>query len=303
MQFAVSAHISGHGWNSWKRGHINMARRRKPEITFQTHIADYLVREHRYGVLEQTDITDTEHFIAEDHLWAFLKATQADTLQNLEDDYGTDAREEVFKALRKELEHTPLWMLLRHGLKVRGLEFRLFYPKPRSAASAAAEKYAHNRITFRPHFYFGETNKEIDFVFFLNGLPIAALELKHEKNQTVHDAVAQFCARDHSRAICRHPFLYLAADTIDVMAATDPRREENFRWHNMGLTNTPTNPNEYPVEFLYREVLSKEQLLEALSFFLVRVPEREAKDDKPQRSAFTIFPRYHQARLVRKVAE
>ena len=55
-----------------------MARKRKPEITFQTHIADYLVREHQYGVLEQTDITDTEHCIAEDQLWAFLKATQAD---------------------------------------------------------------------------------------------------------------------------------------------------------------------------------------------------------------------------------
>ncbi|HKZ02646.1 MAG TPA: hypothetical protein VJ180_10420, partial [Pyrinomonadaceae bacterium] len=117
-----------------------MARKRKPEITFQTHIAEYLVREHKYGVLEQTDITDTEHFIAEDLLWAFLKASQADTIQKLEDDYGTDAREEVFKALRKELEHTPLWMLLRQGLKVRGLEFRLFYPKPRSAESAATTK-------------------------------------------------------------------------------------------------------------------------------------------------------------------
>ena len=70
-----------------------MARKRKPEITFQTHIADYLVREHKYGVLEQTDITDTEHFIAEDHLWAFLKATQADTLKKLEYDYGTDVRQ------------------------------------------------------------------------------------------------------------------------------------------------------------------------------------------------------------------
>jgi type I restriction enzyme R subunit len=280
-----------------------MARRRRPEISFQQHIAEYLVREHKYGALEQSDITDTEHCIAEDHLWAFLKATQADTLKKLEDDYGTDARDEVFKALRKELEHTPLWMLLRHGLKVRGLEFRLFYPKPRSAASAAAEKYAQNRITFRPHFYFGETNKEIDFVFFLNGLPIVDLELKHEANQNVHDAVAQFCKREHARKIFQHPFLYLAADTCDVMAATDPCREENFRWHNMGLTNTPTNPNEYPVEFLYREVLSREQLLEALSFFLVRVPEREAEDDKTQRPAFTMFPRYHQSRLVRRVAE
>ena len=90
--------------------------KKPPELTFQEHIADFLVREHNYGVLEQSDITDTEHFIAEDQLWAFLKATQADTLRKLTDDYGTDARDEVFRALRKELVHTPLWVLLRHGL-------------------------------------------------------------------------------------------------------------------------------------------------------------------------------------------
>lgn len=281
-----------------------MARKKKsPELTFQQHIAAYLTREHQYGVLEQPEIIDTEHFIAEDHLWAFLNATQSDTLKKLHDTYGTDARDEVFKALRKELERTPLWMLLRKSLTVRGLEFRLFYPKPRSAESAGVKGYAENRITFRPHFYFGKTNQEIDFVLYLNGLPIVALELKHEANQNVHDAVLQFTKRDHKRKIFQHLFLYLAADTSDVMAATDPRRAEHFRWHNMGLTNTPTNPGEYPVEFLYREVLSKDHLLEALSFFLVRVPKREAEDDKPEQPAFTIFPRYHQSRLVRRVAE
>ena len=65
-----------------------------------------------------------------------------------------------------------------------------------------------------------------------------------EANQNVHDAVAQFARRDHTKKIFQHPFLYLAADTSDVMAATDPRRDENFRWHNSGLTNTPTNPDE-----------------------------------------------------------
>jgi len=281
-----------------------MAKKKKaPELTFQQHIADYLVREHGFGVLEQTDVTDTEHCIAEDQLWAFLKVTQADTLKKLVDDYGTDAREEVFKALRKALEHTPLWLLFRQGLPVRGLTFKLYYAKPRSAESAGAKGYAENRITFRPHFYFGEVNHEIDFVFFLNGLPIVALELKHEANQNVEHAVAQFVVRDHTHKIFQHPFLYLAADTSEAKAATDPRLEQNFRAHNMGLTNTPTNENEYPVEFLYREVLSREQLLEALSFFLVRVPEREAEDDKPARPASTIFPRYHQSRLVRRVAE
>jgi type I restriction enzyme R subunit len=278
-------------------------KKKAPELTFQQHIADYLIRVHGYGKLEQSDITDTEHCIAEDQLWAFLSATQADTLKKLTDDYGTDAREEVFKALRKALEHTPLWLLFRQGLQVRGLTFQLYYAKPLSAESAGAKGYAENRITFRPHFYFGLVNHEIDFVFYLNGLPIVALELKHEANQNVHDAVSQFTKRDHAHKIFQHPFLYLAADTTDAMAATDPCKEENFRWHNMGLTNTPTNPDEYPIEYLYREVLSQEQLLEALSFFLVRVPEREAEADKPARPASTIFPRYHQSRLVRRVAE
>jgi type I restriction enzyme R subunit len=272
------------------------------ELTFQQHVADFLVRVHHYGVLVQSEITDTEHCIAEDHLWAFLKATQPEQLKRLAEDYGTDARDEIFRALRKELERTPLWMIFRDGLRVRQLDFRLYFPKPRSSESAAAALYGQNRITFRPHFYFGDTNKEIDFVLFLNGLPIVALELKHEKNQNVHDAVAQYAARDHANKICLHPFMYLAADTSDVMAASDPKRVENFRWHNSGLTNTPATAGEYPIEFLYREVLSKDQLLEMLSFFLVRVPRREAEEDKPERPAFTILPRYHQSRMVRKVA-
>ena len=289
-----------------------MRQKKPPELSFQAHVAAYLTRVHGHGVLEQADITDTEHGIAEHQLWAFLAATQAETLQQLSDDYGSDARDEVFKALRTELKHTPLWLLMRHGLKVRGLELRLYYPQPRSAESAAAARYGHNRISFRPHFYFGvnklgNNRQEIDFVFFLNGLPIVALELKHEKNQTVHDAVAQFAARDGSPStghkIFQHPFLYLAADTSDVMAATDPSRAQNFRWHNTGLTNASTTATEYPVEFLYRELLAKDQLLEALSFFLVREPARDAQDDKPARPAFTLFPRYHQSRTVRKVAD
>ena len=53
-------------------------RKKAPELTFQQHIANFLIRAHRYGVFDQTDITDTEHLIAEDQLWAFLNATAAE---------------------------------------------------------------------------------------------------------------------------------------------------------------------------------------------------------------------------------
>lgn len=279
-----------------------MPRHQYTEHTFQAHIATFLEREHRYRALAQDEIADAENAIAEEELWSFLDKTQSDALRKLADDYGTDARAELFRALRRELATKELWRILRDGLTVRGVKFQLYYPKPRSAESAATA-WIHNRYAYRQHFHFGPNNEEIDFVFFLNGLPIVALEVKHETNQTVHDAVAQFAGRDRRERIFRNPFLYLAADTSEVMAATDPCRVENFRWHNMGLTNSPLTEGEYPVEYLYREVLAPEQLLEALAFFLVYVPPQDARDDRPAHPAYCIFPRYHQSRMVRGVAD
>ena len=69
-----------------------MPKRIAPELKFQKHIADFLVREHRYGVLEQSEVAANEHFIAEEHLWAFLKDSQPETVKKLADDYGTDTR-------------------------------------------------------------------------------------------------------------------------------------------------------------------------------------------------------------------
>lgn len=275
-----------------------------PEKKFQKHIAEYLIRKHRYAVLEQADITDMEYYFAEDHLMAFLMATQPETLKALEDNYGTDARDEIFRALREALDASPLWMIIRHGLKVRGLEFRLYYPRPRSSESVANAFYAENRFYLMggEHELTIQGGKRPDFVFFLNGLPIITMELKHEKNQTVHDAVKQYAERNHADRIFQLPFLHIAADTSDVMVATDPRREKNFRWYNTGLENRADSEKEYPVEFLYRDVLARDTVLEALSFFLLHVPERQAVEDKPARPSFSIFPRYHQGRMVRKIA-
>lgn len=272
-----------------------------PEKQFQNHIANFLVREHRYAVLTQDEITDTEFYFAEDHLWAFLKATQSETLERLEVDYGSDSRDEIFRTLRDEISRRPLWSIIRSGLRVRGHDFKLYFPKPRSSESVANKLYAENRITFRPELVI-KSGKRPDFVFFLNGLPIVTMELKHEKNQNVHDAVTQYANRDHSDRIFQLPLLHIAADTSDAQVATDPRAAKNFRWFNTGLTNEPQTEGEHPVEFLYREVLSKDRLLETLAFFLVYVPKREAVDDKPERTAYSLHPRYHQGRLVRKLA-
>ncbi|MBP7652031.1 type I restriction endonuclease subunit R [Candidatus Dependentiae bacterium] len=265
-----------------------------PEKKFQNHIAKFLLREHHYSLLDQTDITDTDYYIAEEHLITFIKTTQKQTYQKLEEQYSADARNEILRSLKKELQFTPLWLIIRQGLTVRDLEFKLFYPKPRSKESIANEYYKENRIAFKDELQIKDS-KRPDFVLYLNGLPIITIELKHEKNQTLHDAVHQYACRNHTDKIFQLPFIHIAADNSDVMIATDPSVENNFRWYNSGLTNERITDDEYPIEYLYRNVLSQESIFEMLSFYLIYVP---VKDNE---KSFTIFPRYHQSRMVNKV--
>ena len=75
-----------------------------PELVFQQHIAHYLMAKHGYGVLTQQDIAPADDGLAEDRLWDFLNATQADSLQKLSADYGSDTRAEIFRALRSSVD-------------------------------------------------------------------------------------------------------------------------------------------------------------------------------------------------------
>jgi len=262
-----------------------------PEIAFQNHVRNYLVREHGYRLLTAKLDHSTYSLAA---LMAFLEASQPDTLADLRADYGDDAPREIGKALEAEASRRPLWTILREHLAVRGRTFKLFYPIPRSPDPDGTRRYQANDWAVFPHFHFGDRNEEIDLVLFLNGMPLVAVELKHEgAGQTYQHAVDQYLRRNHSHPIFQWPFLFLASDTTNVKASTNPRVADQFRWLNAELPNRSDTPGEYPVEHLYRDVLSPIQLAEAIDGFLIGVPGA---------TPYTVFPRYHQSRMVRKIA-
>lgn len=270
-----------------------------PEKIFENHICAYLEGMHGYAPLSNADIADREFYFIESDLIAFIKATQNETFDGFQKEYGLDAPAEIMRALKDELKLKPLWLIIRDGLDVRGKHFKLYAPKPRSGLSGSALKdYGNNKISFRQQFYI-MNGESIDIVLYLNGLPIITIELKHEKaGQNVHDATRQYTLRNHNDRIFQLPFLHIAADTSDVKVATDPRFEEGFRWFNQGLVNTPSQEGEYPVDYLYADALSKDRILEYLSFYLVYAPPPQGESSP----AKTIFPRYHQSRTVEKLA-
>ena len=137
-------------------------------------------------------------------------------------------------------------------------------------------------------------------------MPIITLELKHEdEGQNVYDAVEQYNIRPQENQIFTLPFLHIAADTSEVKIATNPFAEQNFIPFNQGLINKEENQGEYPVEFLYKDVLSKDWVLEYFSFFLLYIPANQKITDEgillvePER---TMFPRFHQLRCNHKLA-
>lgn len=278
------------------------------EKIFENHIVKYLHDNHDYEILSANDCTDKEYHILSSRLLWFIKETQVAKYAKLQENYGADADNEIFKALKTELERKPLWVIIRNSLPVRGITFDLYYPKPRSSNSQTSfDNYSKNRLALKQQYYFSAATQEsIDIVLFLNGLPIITIELKHEdEGQNLHDAVAQYTVRKLDNQIFSLPFLHIAADTSEVKIATNPLSENNFIPFNEGLTNQAETEGEYPIEYLYKNALSKDWVLEYISFFLLYIPSAEKITDdgiylvEPE---MTFFPRYHQLRSNRNLA-
>ncbi len=264
------------------------------EKDFQKHFENFLGNVHKYEKYSNNDITDKDYYFIESDIIDYIKKRQPYDYRILENNYGDDATGEIIRALKEELDRKPLWIIFRHGLVVREIKFDLFDRIPRSSESK--ENPLNNKISFIPQLIINDEEKP-DIVIFLNGLPIIVIELKHEKNQNIHDAVKQFNDRNHDDLIFRLPFLYIASDTSEVKVATDPSGEEKFLWYNEGLFNKAHNKGEYPVEYLYRSVLSRENILNIISFYLIHVSNKNTDNIDP----YTIFPRYHQSRMVENV--
>ncbi len=280
------------------------------ETLFQEHICSFLEKEHKYIHLSKSDFTDKEHHIIEKHLISFITSTQAEKYESIHENYGADTDREIIKALKEELSNKQLWLIMRDGLEVKGTSIELYKPKPRSATSTLQEEnYKKNIYSFAKEYYYNNiTQERIDMVIWLNGLPIIVIELKHEdEGQTCEDAIFEsFLKRDLENEMYKMPFLYVALSNTEIKVATNPNSDKNFRWFNAELVNKAETEGEYPVEHLYRHALSKENIAKYLEHYLVFVPANEKITEHGEilsTPSFTIFPRYHQLRASKLLAE
>jgi type I restriction enzyme R subunit len=282
------------------------------EKVFEEHIVSCLVRDQ--GYLERTCATDYNVAYALDTelLFRFLKSTQPDAWQTLEDHYSVAAESEVLKRLEKALREQPAHKVLRDGLKlVPNINFSLCYFKPASNLNPDLTRlYEANILSvMRQVTYSAKNRNAMDIVTFVNGIPIATMEVKNLlTGQTFKHAERQY-RKDRSAAgeplltFKRGAIVHFAVDQDNASMTTrlmnGKTRFLPFNRGRDGGAGNPDIPDENRVAYLYKNlpdtkaVFSREVLLDLIGRF-IHLDRNGGKE-------VLIFPRFQQLDAVRRI--
>jgi type I restriction enzyme R subunit len=281
------------------------------EGAFEEHIAESLVEDGGYQAVKAGNLSedfDVERGLDTAELFTFIEATQAGEWGRLAKLHGGDARaqERFADRLAKELDARGTVEVLRHGVVDLGVRIQLAFFKPAHGLTPELmERYQANRLTVTRQLpYESGTNKAVDLVLFVNGIPVATAELKNPlTGQTVEDGKKQYRDdRDPRNLVLRRCIVHFAADPEQVamttrLAGASTRFLPFNRGHNRGKGNPP-NPGGHRTSYLWESVWEKDAWLDLLGRF-VHV-EKSAKGSKAQGAM--IFPRYHQWDAVLKLS-
>ncbi|WP_459545181.1 type I restriction endonuclease subunit R [Nocardia sp. X0981] len=253
-------------------------------------------------------------------LFEFIGATQREEWEELRSYYGNDpddAQRGFLKVLDQQLGAKGLIEVLRSGVKDHGVKIRLAYFKPNLVTSdAALDAYRANRLTVVRELPYAtklaDKGNRLDLALLLNGIPVATAELKNPlTGQTVEDAKKQYREeRDPSELIFRQRVVAnFAVDPHLVFVTTQLKgKHTRFLPLNTGSEGPgqpggagnppPTEPGKYATSYLWEQIWHPDNWLDMLERF-IHTDTSKGPAGKPNR--ITIFPRYHQWDVVKKL--
>ncbi len=242
-------------------------------------------------------------------LSTFLRETQPEIFETLDPARDGPAQRKFLARLQGEINRRGTIDVLRKGIKHGAYHIDLFYGTPTEGNEKARTLYQLNRfsVTRQLRYSLDETQLALDLALFLNGLPVATLELKNSlTKQTVEDAVQQY-KRD------RHPreklfgfgrcVAHFAVDDHEARFCTHLQGKASwFLPFNQGWNNgtgNPPNPNGLKSDYLWKRILTRDGLSDILQNYAQII---ETKDEKTgYKKRVQIWPRYHQLDVVRQL--
>ncbi|PIP32502.1 restriction endonuclease subunit R [Candidatus Gottesmanbacteria bacterium CG11_big_fil_rev_8_21_14_0_20_37_11] len=257
---------------------------------------------------------NAESCLDEDMLFEFIYATQPKEWEKLKQQHGEEVKAKFIYRLKQEIEKRGTLDVFRKGFADYGSRFQLVCFTPESTLNPEhAVLYQNNIFSIIRQVKFSRKDeKSLDTVIFINGLPIATLELKNYfTGQNVENAIKQYrYDRDQREPLFafKRCLVHFAVDNDLVYMTTRLAGKSTFFLpFNKGFENgagNPVNPSGFKSAYLWEEVLQKESLLQILAEFMLVAIERTTDEEGNEKEKETlIFPRYHQLDAVRKMVD
>ena len=150
---------------------------------------------------------------------SFIQTSQPKEWAKLQSYYKDDTESKFIQRLFKELDLRGMLDVIRHGITDSGVKLKLAYFKPDSGLNPeTVELYKQNRCYVARQVFFSlKSNKSIDLLLSLNGLPVATIELKnHFTGQSVNEAMEQYrTSRDPKELLFQFKKRALVHFTVD----------------------------------------------------------------------------------------
>ncbi len=245
---------------------------------------------------------------------AWVQAAFPASWQSLQKNHGAKAGEMLLDRLRHQLDQQGTLEVLRNGIELTGVKGRIRLAEFKPAFHINPEivaRYQANRLRVVRQVRYSLANENcIDLVLFLNGIPVATVELKTDFTQSIDDAVDQYRYDRHPKpkGSAPEPLLSFPGGALVHFAVSNSEVHMTTRLEGKATTFLPFNKgdgggkgnpidplNGHRTAYLWREVWERESWLDILGRYLVA--ERDSKKVIQR----IIFPRYHQLDATRKL--
>jgi type I restriction enzyme R subunit len=252
---------------------------------------------------------NAQYALDESRFWHFLETTQKEELAKLK--RSPDWKLKILERLDRMIKKYGVLRLLRKGLEVEDAHFTLLYQLPMASSSQSVkDNFEKNEfsVTRQVRYNTENTREEIDMVVFVNGLPIATLELKNAwTGQTAKvQGIKQYkYDRDIKQPLLNFGrcLVHFAVDTDEVYMCTKLDGANSFflpfnKGNNNGKGNPP-NLFGHKTAYLWTEIFTRESLANIIQHFV----RFDGSSTDPLNKRNLYFPRYHQLDVVRKLLQ
>ncbi|GAB2997886.1 type I restriction endonuclease subunit R [Psychrosphaera aestuarii] len=284
------------------------------EVVFQNDILEQM-QSHGWMLGESKNFNKELALYPED-LIAFVKTTQPEQWKKQLGIHPKNPEEALLKTVVRDLSANnkgTLWVL-RNLIKDRGAKFSLCAFKPDHGLNPdAIERYNQNIMRVVPELKYSPNDYDgrIDLTLFVNGIPVATLELKSEFKQALENAKIQYMKDRQPKdpktkkpepllTFKRGALVHFAVSQYNVAMTTRLAGKRTFflpfdqGTSKGGAGNDPLDDG-YPTSYLWNEILAKDNLLTILGRYIhLQVEDKEQLDGTIVKKETLIFPRYHQ---------